>query len=505
MVGWQNVSVRARLLALVGISFLGLVIVLGLSSYVLFTYRVGGPVSERLNATREFQANVSPATLYVRGSYLICQELETETNPEEIRRLTSRFRDTETSFLRDYNANLTRLPDGELKQSLTTELYQVTVEFFRISRDEYFPLVGKPDQQAISKMLSQRVKPAFARHAEAADRVVALADRDVRSEERIAGEATHYWSRLMLTVGVACVVIVTGAGWLIVNSMIAKTRGVVGKVRESCLSVLSAASQIAATARQQESTVTGLSEMTTQVASAVREITAAGKDLSGTMGDVNERANQAASLAVSGRDGLGAMERTMHDLVDATASISAKLTSIREKAENINMVVTTITKVADQTNLLSINAAIEAEKAGEFGRGFLVIAREIRRLADQTAVATLDIESLVQLMQTAVAAGVMQMDKFSNEVRTSVARVGEINTQTGQIIAEVAGLSDRFQHVNNGMRDQQTGAGQINEAMGSMTENIHRTAASLVEFNAATKQLRDSIEQLNIELAGFKV
>ena len=86
----------------------------------------------------------------------------------------------------------------------------------------------------------------------------------------------------------------------------------------------------------------------------------------------------------------------MKQLVESTASVSAKLGMIREKADSINAVVTTITKVADQTNLLSINAAIEAEKAGEYGRGFLVVAREIRRLADQTAVATLDIETMVQ-------------------------------------------------------------------------------------------------------------
>ena len=114
---------------------------------------------------------------------------------------------------------------------------------------------------------------------------------------------------------------------------------------------------------------------------------------------------------------------------------------IREKAENINVVVTTITKVADQTNLLSINAAIEAEKAGEHGRGFLVVAREIRRLADQTAVATLDIENIVRLMQDAVSAGVMQMDKFSGEVRAGVQRVAEISAQTGQIIEEVRALA----------------------------------------------------------------
>jgi methyl-accepting chemotaxis protein WspA len=505
MLGLQNVSVRARLFALVAVNALGLVAVLSLATYVAYTYRVGGPVSERLATVQEFKARVSPATLYVRGAYLSAQEMETEFGQDEIARLTTRFLDAEAAFQRDYNAHQESLPDGELKRLFTTALYPATLEFFRVVREEFLPLVGKADQQAKSRVLNQRVKAAFARHAEVADRVVAMAAEAARAEEAAALAATHYWTRVMIAVGAACLAVLIGVGWVVVNGMVAKTRGVVDHVRESCLSVLSAASQIAATARQQETTVTGLNEMTTQIAAAVREITAAGRDLSGTMGEVNERANQAAALAASGREGLGGMERTMGALVDATASVSAKLTSIREKADNINLVVTTITKVADQTNLLSINAAIEAEKAGEFGRGFLVIAREIRRLADQTAVATLDIESLVRLMQTAVAAGVMQMDKFTDEVRTSVTRVGQISAQTGQVIAEVGGLSTRFEQVNTGMRDQQVGAAHINEAMGNMSENIRRTAASLVEFNAATAQLRESISGLNNELAGFRV
>src|SRR4030095_7834329 len=98
------------------------------------------------------------------------------------------------------------------------------------------------------------------------------------------------------------------------------------------------------------------------------------------------------------------MSATMERLAKSTGSISTKLGVIREKASDINGVVTTITKVADQTNLLSVNAAIEAEKAGEYGLGFLVVAREIRRLADQSAVATLDIEQMVRQMQAAVSA-----------------------------------------------------------------------------------------------------
>jgi len=251
--------------------------------------------------------------------------------------------------------------------------------------------------------------------------------------------------------------------------------------------------------------VQGLNSSTTEIAAAVREISATGKELSGTMHEVNDRAGQASSLATSGRERLASMEQTMRQLVESTASISSKLAIIREKADNITVVVTTITKVADQTNLLSINAAIEAEKAGEYGRGFLVVAREIRRLADQTAVATLDIENMVRLMQDAVSAGVMQMDKFSEEVRSGVGRVAEINGQTGRIIGEVSGLSVGFRQVNEGMRNQAIGAEQINDAMASIASNVRGTATALEEFNKATVHLRGSIEQLNQEIALFRV
>ncbi len=115
----------------------------------------------------------------------------------------------------------------------------------------------------------------------------------------------------------------------------------------------------------------------------------------------------------------------MHHMKEASQSISGRLKTIYEKAENITTVVTTITKIAEQTNLLSLNAAIEAEKAGEYGLGFTVVAREIRRLADQTAVATLDIEQMVKEMQTAVSTGVMEMDKFIAEVEQKRKRCGK--------------------------------------------------------------------------------
>ena len=289
-----------------------------------------------------------------------------------------------------------------------------------------------------------------------------------------------------------------------INAVIGKIHGIVGKARESSLQLLAIAGQISLTARNQEQTVNNLSASTTQVAASVREVSATSKDLSGTMNEVSQTATHAAELATRGRDNTTKMATEMKQLVESTASVSTKLGMIREKADSINAVVTTITKVADQTNLLSINAAIEAEKAGEYGRGFLVVAREIRRLADQTAVATLDIETMVRQMQDAVSAGVMQMDKFADEVRSGVAQVTKINQMTWEIINEVQSLSGRFQLVNEGMRNQTTGAQQINDAMSQIAEATRRSAQSIQEFERATTHLRSSVEGLNQEIAQFK-
>ncbi len=174
---------------------------------------------------------------------------------------------------------------------------------------------------------------------------------------------------------------------------------------------------IAATAKEQQATTSEVAATTTEIGATSKEIYATSKELLKTVNEVTAGAEETANLANSGQASLARMEDTMGLFTEAVGSINAKLAVLNEKAANINQVVTTITKVADQTNLLSLNAAIEAEKAGEYGRGFAVVATEIRRLADQTSVASFDIEQMVKEMQSAVAAGVMGMDKFGEQVR----------------------------------------------------------------------------------------
>jgi methyl-accepting chemotaxis protein WspA len=179
----------------------------------------------------------------------------------------------------------------------------------------------------------------------------------------------------------------------------------------------------------------------------------------------------------------------MRRVMDAAGSINAKLAVLSEKAANISQVVITISKVADQTNLLSLNAAIEAEKAGEYGRGFAVVATEIRRLADQTAVATYDIEQMVREIQSAVAAGVMGMDKFSEEVRRGMQDVQQVGVQLTQVIQQVQALAPRVESVNEGMQAQASGAEQITQALGQLSEAAQQTVDSLRQSGLAIDEL----------------
>ncbi len=290
-----------------------------------------------------------------------------------------------------------------------------------------------------------------------------------------------------------------------VKTMLENLNSLVKQVQVSGIQVTSSATQIAAVFREQEATVAEQAASTNQIMSTVTEITATGKELVHTMDEVSKAAENTAESASSGHAALMSMESTMEHMQAATESISSKLAVLNEKAGNINTVVTTINRVADQTNLLSLNAAIEAEKAGEYGRGFSVVATEIRRLADQTAVATWDIEQMVKEMLSAVSAGVMSMEKFTEEVNQGVSDVAQVGSQLAHIIEQVQMVQPRFETVNESMRLQSDGAEQIKESMIQLNEMAQQTAQSLKRSNQSIDQLNDAAQGLQNGIATFKV
>lgn len=289
------------------------------------------------------------------------------------------------------------------------------------------------------------------------------------------------------------------------NEMAEALANLVAQAQRSSVQVTTSVTEIAATSKQQQATATETAATTTEIGATSREIAATSRDLVRTMTEVTSAADQASSLAGSGQQGLARMEETMHQVMGAADLVNAKLGILNEKASNITQMVVTIVKVADQTNLLSLNAAIEAEKAGEYGRGFAVVATEVRRLADQTAVATYDIEQMVREIQSAVSAGVMGMDKFSEEVRRGMFEVQQVGEQLSQIIHQVQALAPRVLMVNEGMQAQATGTEQINQALAQLSDASTQTVESLRQASFAIDELSQVAAGLRGGVSRFKV
>lgn len=305
--------------------------------------------------------------------------------------------------------------------------------------------------------------------------------------------------------GTFVVVILAGVlGVLLTNRLQQQLESIVKVVESNGIKVTSATTEISSSGKQLETSITEQLAATNQVTVSAKEIARTSMDLAATIEQVSHTVQSTNSNASKSQEDLVMMEETMNQLVDATTSISQKLGLINDKANNINNAVVTITKVADQTNLLSLNAAIEAEKAGEYGAGFSVVAREIRRLADQTAIATLDIEAMVRDMQSAVVSGVMEMDQFGQSVQQSVGDIRKISDSMLEIIGNIQGLTPRFSAVNEDMTNQSQGAQQIREAMEQLSQVSQQNSSSLGETNTALHQLTISSQELRDELMKLK-
>ena len=289
------------------------------------------------------------------------------------------------------------------------------------------------------------------------------------------------------------------------QTMVENLRKLLNNVQKAGIQVTTSATEIAASAKQQEATGIEQAQTSVEILSTTKEISANTAQLLKTMEGATAVADYTTSATAEAQTNLARMDQTMQHMVAATDSINAKLAALSEKASNINSVLVTITKVADQTNILSLNAAIEAEKAGDAGRGFSVVATEIRRLADQTSVSTWDIEQMLKEMQSAVSASVMGMDKFSEEIRRSVGEVRQVGEQLSAVMDQVQKLAPQFDLVLQGMQSQALGASQISDTMMQLNDATKQTVESLKATSEAVHQLQYAASDLQSSVNNFSV
>ncbi len=280
------------------------------------------------------------------------------------------------------------------------------------------------------------------------------------------------------------------------NHMAKAFQDIIGRLQTTSLQLSHSTAEIAEVASKEEAAAIEQEKETKQIATVTQEISENTNEFAKTMNKVGSSAEETSALATLGQKTLTQMETILQNVVTASEVIASKLAILNEKASNISSVTTTIAKVADQTNLLSLNASIEAEKAGEHGKSFSVIAREVRRLADQTANSLLDIEKTVDEIVAAVNAGVMSVDQFSEEIREGVAQARLTREQLSKIINEVQQQTLSFEHVNQGFQEQLKDAAEINQSIDRLSNNAQKSSQSIRQFHQAVELLNQMAQEM---------
>ncbi|MEQ9455421.1 MAG: methyl-accepting chemotaxis protein [Phycisphaeraceae bacterium] len=282
-------------------------------------------------------------------------------------------------------------------------------------------------------------------------------------------------------------------------------RDVIQQVRDSASSVTQGATQIAAASEEISSGMTDQSAQVTQVSAAIEEMSSSIIEVARKSADASNAASDAGSVADSGGKIVRETVEGMNAINNAVIDSSRSVAELGKRGEQIGEIISVINDIADQTNLLALNAAIEAARAGEHGRGFAVVADEVRKLADRTTKATEEIAESIEAIQTETGSAVSKMERGTEQVARGVEQATSAGKSLEQIVVSTRDVASMIQSIAAAAEEQSSASEQVSRSISSIqviTEESTKGAQSAAQ---AATSLADKAERLNQLVARFKL
>ncbi|MCO7226442.1 methyl-accepting chemotaxis protein [Pleionea sp. CnH1-48] len=290
-----------------------------------------------------------------------------------------------------------------------------------------------------------------------------------------------------------------------VNDLAVKLRDIVGRIADSAQQLASSAEETEAIAKQGHESINRQREQTELVATAMTEMTATVGEVANSANNTLQEVQSANQETVRGQEVVESNIRTINKLAGEIEESSNVTNKLNEYSENIGSVLDVIRGIADQTNLLALNAAIEAARAGEQGRGFAVVADEVRTLASKTQVSTSEIQDMIERLQNGTRDAVNVMQQSQTEAQLSVDQTALAGEALQSITRAVAVINDMSTHIASSAEEQSSVTNEMHENISNISALAEQNAQGANESLSASRQLAVLAEQLQQMVMQFKI
>jgi methyl-accepting chemotaxis protein len=288
------------------------------------------------------------------------------------------------------------------------------------------------------------------------------------------------------------------------NRMIKKLRSIIGEINTSTGSLASSSEELSATSDDMSTGARELSSQTEQVVTAMTEVSQTIMDMAKNASSAADGSKNASDMAVKGKKIVDTTAEDMTRIAKTVQEAAGTIEELGRSSAQIGEIVAVINGIADQTNLLALNAAIEAARAGEQGRGFAVVADEVRKLAERTGQATKDIAQRIAAIQSAAGESVDAMKRGSDEVDKGVALAREASKALDAIVAASTNAMDMVQRIAAATEEQSSATEEVTQNMESIANITKHSSASTEQIKASAGELARLAAALKEMTAFFK-
>ncbi len=308
-----------------------------------------------------------------------------------------------------------------------------------------------------------------------------------------------------LTVSATVTEDITGAIADSVNYTIDALRSLVEQINSTTLQVASAAQETQATALHLTDASEHQAQQITEVSTAITQMAGSIEQVSNNASQSQEVARQSVSLAVQGNSAVKKAINGMDTIREQIQETSKRMKRLGESSQQIGEIVELINDIAEQTNILSLNAAIQAAMAGEAGRGFAVVADEVQRLAERSGNATRQIDALVKTIQSDTSEAISSMEQSTSEVVSGARLSQDAGASLEQIEAVSQQLAELINNISDNAKQQAVAAVSTSESMSVIQEITMQTSTGTNESAAAIGRLLQLTNELRKSVSGFKL